>query len=98
MSITFVVAALRTVARGETFVAAGDSVISPTYVPDLVHTCLDLLIDGEKGVWHLANSGAVTWADLARRAVEMAGMDSALVQSCPTELSNIPRHDHCTRC
>ncbi|HEX8237930.1 MAG TPA: family 1 glycosylhydrolase [Abditibacteriaceae bacterium] len=80
----FVIAALRSVARGEIFSAAGDSIISPTYVPDLVHACLDLLIDNEKGVWHLANSGAVTWADLARRAVEKAGLDSALVQSCPT--------------
>jgi dTDP-4-dehydrorhamnose reductase len=81
----FVVAALRTVARGETFIAAGDSVISPTYVPDLVNTCLDLVIDGESGVWHLANSGAVTWAALARRAVEAAGLDASLVQSAATE-------------
>ena len=29
--------------------------VSPTYVPDLVHASLDLLIDGEHGLWHLAN-------------------------------------------
>jgi hypothetical protein len=32
-----------------------------------VNTSLDLLIDGERGVWHLANAGAVTWAELLRR-------------------------------
>ena len=34
--------------------------VSPTYVPDLVNTCLDLLIDKGKGIWHLTNSTAVT--------------------------------------
>ena len=33
--------------------AAGDRCVSPTYVPDLVNVCLDLLIDGERGLWHL---------------------------------------------
>jgi len=59
-------------------------VVSPTYVPDLVHASLDLLIDGERGVWHLANGGAVTWADFARRAAALAGLDAALVRGRPT--------------
>ena len=42
--------------------------ISPTYVPDLVNACLDLLIDGEAGIWHLANEGDVSWAELAELA------------------------------
>ena len=46
--------------RGE--LVADDVVISPTYVPDLTHAALDLLIDGEGGLWHLANQGAVSWA------------------------------------
>jgi dTDP-4-dehydrorhamnose reductase len=32
-----------------------DASVSPTYVPDLVTTMLDLLVDGASGVWHLAN-------------------------------------------
>lgn len=35
------------------------------------------MIDGEQGVWHLANSGAVTWAEFARRVAESAGYDQA---------------------
>jgi len=76
----FVTAALRALARGEEFAAADDCVVSPTYVPELVSACLDLLIDGEGGLWHLANRGAVTWAELARRAAELAGLDARAVR------------------
>jgi dTDP-4-dehydrorhamnose reductase len=46
-----------------------DLVLTPTYVPDLVTTLLDLLIDRADGVWHLANEGEIDAADLARRLV-----------------------------
>jgi dTDP-4-dehydrorhamnose reductase len=85
----FVTAALRTLAHGQRFRAAADSVISPTYVPDLVHAALDLLIDGEQGIWHLANSGAISWAELARRAAEMGGLDPNLVEDCSTQSLNL---------
>ena len=78
----FVTVALRALATGIPVDAAGDLVVSPTYVPDLVHAALDLLIDGERGIWHLANRGAVTWAELARRAACMAGLDASLVREC----------------
>ncbi|MBD1807477.1 sugar nucleotide-binding protein [Microcoleus sp. FACHB-SPT15] len=80
----FVTIALRQLAAGQTFVAAEDSVVSPTYVPDLVHTTLDLLIDGEYGLWHLANKGAIAWAELARLAASTAGVDASLVEARPT--------------
>ena len=69
----FVAATLRDLAAGRTVRAANDTIVSPTYVPDLVHACLDLAIDGEYGVWHLANIGALTWADFARAAARVAG-------------------------
>jgi dTDP-4-dehydrorhamnose reductase len=80
----FVIQALRTLAAGRRFIAADDAVISPTYVPDLVHACLDLLIDAEQGIWHLASEGQITWAGLARRAAELAGLDPAGVEGVPT--------------
>jgi dTDP-4-dehydrorhamnose reductase len=85
----FLHAALSTLARGEEFVAAGDAYVTPTYVPELVHACLDLLIDGEGGVWHLSNTGAVTWADFARRAARLAGLDERLVAGRPTSELNL---------
>jgi dTDP-4-dehydrorhamnose reductase len=64
-------------------VAADDVVVSPTYVPDLVHTCLDLLIDEASGVWHLTNAGEVTWAELARWAATLSGLDPLNVEGRP---------------
>jgi dTDP-4-dehydrorhamnose reductase len=79
----FVTTALRTLAAGRTFVAANDAVISPSYLPDLVNASLDLLIDGENGVWHLANEGALTWEELARSAAALAGVGDAKLMARP---------------
>lgn len=80
----FVTIALRSLSRGERFAAASDSIVSPTYVPDLVNACLDLLIDGERGLWHLSNRGALSWAEFARLAARAAGLDESLVEERPT--------------
>jgi dTDP-4-dehydrorhamnose reductase len=63
-------------------VRAGEAVVSPTYVPDLVHTSLDLIIDGEQHLWHIANRGAVSWCHFARTTATMAGFDESLVEEC----------------
>ncbi len=77
----FVHAVLDSVAKRKRFYAASDITVSPTYVPDLVDASLDLLIDGEHGIWHLANAGRVTWVEFARRAMIRAGHDPALVKA-----------------
>jgi dTDP-4-dehydrorhamnose reductase len=94
----FVITALRTLANGRLVRAAADSVVSPTYLPDLVNATLDLLIDGTSGIWHLANLGAVTWADLARRSASMAGVDASGVVPCPLRSLGFlaPRPSYCT--
>ncbi|QSJ19259.1 sugar nucleotide-binding protein [Nostoc sp. UHCC 0702] len=84
----FVTIALRELSAGKTFVAAVDAAVSPTYVPDLVHTSLDLLIDGESGLWHLANKSAsegITWADLARVAAKQAGVSVSNLITLPMQ-------------
>lgn len=70
----FLSAALRAFSAGERFAAAEDVVVSPTYVPDLVNVTLDLLIDEERGVWHVANAGQATWAEFARAGAAAAGV------------------------
>jgi dTDP-4-dehydrorhamnose reductase len=70
---------MRAIAAGLPFAAYHDVAMTPTHLPDLVHVMLDLLIDGEVGIWHLANSGPVTWYDFARRAAELAGLDRDLL-------------------
>ena len=74
---------VRELAGGKEVAAAADLVISPTYVPDLVDCALDLLIDGETGLWHLANRGQVSWAEFAVLTAEALGLDSSLVQPVP---------------
>jgi dTDP-4-dehydrorhamnose reductase len=78
----FVTIALAALTAGRRFRATADEVVSPTYVPDLVDASLDLLIDQATGVWHLANNGAVTWAEFAVRAAQAAGLDAARVLPC----------------
>src|SRR5918998_241494 len=81
----FVWSILNTLSRGEGVEASAD-VVSPTYVPDLVNTSLDLLIDGGAGLWHMANLGEVSWRDLAAMAAERAGFDPSLV----TDAGDLP--------
>jgi dTDP-4-dehydrorhamnose reductase len=57
-----------------------------------VHATLDLLIDGEHGIWHLVNDGAVSWAELARMAARAAELDESLVRARPhTQMGLIAR-------
>ena len=79
----FVTLALQALSSGRDFAAATDMTVTPTYVPDLVHACLDLMIDRESGIWHLTNARPLTWFDLARQAAEMAGVDTARLQAVP---------------
>ena len=46
----------------------------------MVHSCLDLLVDEESGIWHLTNAGELSWADFARKGAEIAGFNLALIQ------------------
>jgi dTDP-4-dehydrorhamnose reductase len=75
----FAFAALQALAAGDAFEASGD-VVSPTYIPDLVHVVLDLLIDGACGTWHVSSGSALSWADFARQVAARAGFDAARVR------------------
>ncbi|MDF1502619.1 family 1 glycosylhydrolase [Roseisolibacter sp. H3M3-2] len=73
----FLTIALRELSAGRPFPALADVTVSPTYVPELADATLDLLIDGERGVWHLASAGALTWHEFARLGAERAGVDAS---------------------
>jgi dTDP-4-dehydrorhamnose reductase len=81
----FVTQTLQKLLAGEPVTAAEDLVVTPTYVPELVHTALDLLIDGGSGIWHLANQEPVSWADLAREVARLGNCDESLIRGCPAE-------------
>jgi dTDP-4-dehydrorhamnose reductase len=67
--------------------AMDDVFISPTYVPDLTNTALDLLLDGESGVWNLANDSEVNWADFAREIAMRGSYSPKLVN--PVSLNDM---------
>ncbi|HEY0435556.1 MAG TPA: NAD(P)-dependent oxidoreductase, partial [Phenylobacterium sp.] len=79
-SYNFAAHVARTLQAGHSLEAADDLVISPTYVPDLVEATLDLMIDGETGIRHLANEGAVSWAEFARLIAEALSLDAQRVR------------------
>lgn len=76
----FITIALRELVQGKPFRAASDLIVTPTYVLDLVNASLDLLIDGESGVWHLTNGHALTWDQLALKAATAAGVDASRLE------------------
>lgn len=81
---------------GRPFMAASDCVISPTYVPDLVRTTLDLVIDDEEGLWHLVSAGALSWADFAGALGRAMTLPLGSIDARPAEamgwIAQRPRH------
>jgi dTDP-4-dehydrorhamnose reductase len=67
---------------------ANDVHISPTYVPDLANAALDLLIDDEKGIWHLSNKGVITWADLAYVVAKKIKHSGVKIKAVPSSHLN----------
>ncbi|WP_400193509.1 dTDP-4-dehydrorhamnose reductase [Hymenobacter sp. B81] len=72
------------------FEAADDAFVSPTYVPGLVHAALDLLIDEERGIWHVANQGCSSWAQVARTVAEAANFNPDFVLGRPLAALGLP--------
>jgi dTDP-4-dehydrorhamnose reductase len=78
----FLSSVLSTLEAGREFVLSEERLITPAYLPDVVHRSLDLLIDGERGIWHLANAGAISRGEFARGAAVRAGLPPTLVIDC----------------
>ncbi|HJV73062.1 MAG TPA: SDR family oxidoreductase, partial [Noviherbaspirillum sp.] len=76
-SYNFAHAVLRDLAAGRRVEASDERLVSPTYVPDLAHATLDLLIDKVNGIWHLANQGEMSWFEFAERVARQAGVDDS---------------------
>lgn len=78
----FVHTTLEALQQGRPLKVAQDIVMSPTYLPDLVHATLNLMVDGASGTWHLTNGTAMTWAELAIEAARAVNGNTALIQPC----------------
>jgi dTDP-4-dehydrorhamnose reductase len=62
---------------------ANDLFVSPTLITDLINSSLDLLIDDESEIWHLANQGTISWADLAREVAFRGRYSTSLLVPKP---------------
>jgi dTDP-4-dehydrorhamnose reductase len=78
---SFVDRVLTTLHSGRPFIVDDEAHVSVSYLPDLVHRALDLMIDGEMGIWHLPNEGSTSWSALAKRVAASAGLPIDLVRS-----------------
>lgn len=67
---------------------ASDIIFSPTYIPDMVHQVLDLLIDNESGIWHISGSDEMTQYSFIKLALEMAGKSNKHIIPQPFEKLN----------
>ena len=79
----FVYSVLDALKTGEQIDMVDDVIVSPTYVPDLCNAAMDLLIDEEKGIWHISNSGTTTWAAFGDIIAAKAGYKSDKLISKP---------------
>jgi dTDP-4-dehydrorhamnose reductase len=78
----------KSLAQDEEITVANDITISPTYVPDLVNASLDVLIDRESGIWHMANKGAISWSDFAYEIADGFELDKTLIRAIPSSMMN----------
>ena len=76
----FVARIVHQLAGSKPILATADQIVSPTSLKEFVNAALDLLIDDETGLWHLANSGGASWFDWAREVARLAGHSVDRVQ------------------
>ena len=81
----FVEKGLRKIAAGEHYIVAADQEACATYTLDAAYEIMEVVEARRYGLYHLANQGACTRYELARRAAELAGMAPAKVVGVPAE-------------
>ena len=50
-----------------------------------MNNSLDLLIDDENGIWHIANRGATTWSELAYEVATKWRLNNIFINSMPAK-------------
>jgi dTDP-4-dehydrorhamnose reductase len=64
---------LENLKQGRECVIPRSVTVSPTYVPDLVNSSLDVLIDRGSGIWHISNDGNIPWSEFAEAVAVHGG-------------------------
>lgn len=64
------------------FAVVNDITVSPTYIPHLADAVLDLLIDKEKGIWHISNDGQLSWSDFGFHLADYSRLNNKNLVKC----------------
>ena len=80
---------LNSAALDKNIYLASDIIISPTYVPHFVHQVLDLLIDGESGIWHLSGNDEMSHYGFIQLALNIAEKNHKHIISQPFKKLNL---------
>ena len=67
--------------EGRALTVVSDQLGGPTWTADVAETLLDLVETRATGIWHIANRGACSKADLAEAAIELAGVDHPIART-----------------
>ncbi len=81
----FIEKGLRKIEAGEEYVVAADQVGTATYTLDAGRKILEVVEARRYGLYHLLNQGQCGRLELARRAVELAGLDARKVVGRPSD-------------
>ncbi len=75
---TFIDRVIKQAQSGETIRAVNDVTASPTFAGHLAEAIRSLVATGKYGLYHACNTGAITWYDYAKKALELARVAGAI--------------------
>jgi dTDP-4-dehydrorhamnose reductase len=84
----FVETMLRLAGEGKPLRVVNDQHCTPSYTADVAVAAAALIASGRHGLFHITSSGNTTWYELAKAAIELAGLK--------TEITPIPTRDYPT--
>lgn len=85
----FVQTMINAAKAGKPLRVVDDQVGSPTYTFDLAEATLDLLDHAAGGVWHVTNSGAVSWFGFTRAILDEFGLKADLAPTTSAEWKSL---------
>jgi dTDP-4-dehydrorhamnose reductase len=85
---SFVETMLRLAAEGKRIFVVNDQQCTPSYTVDVATTVVPLIATNRYGLYHVTNSGATTWFELAKTVFELSGVKADL---SPVPSSRFPR-------
>lgn len=88
--VTFVERMLRAAGAGTPLQVVDDIIFSPSYVEHVVAAIWRIIEHGAFGTYHVSNTGACSWYDLAEEAIRQAGI-SASIERVQADSAQLPR-------